>query len=65
MNTNWNKKQIKDRISFQNNIIGSCIWQTCLNCTNFENEICSLCGQTPPPNVIVVGCEVHSPIIPF
>ncbi len=32
---------------------------TCLSCVNLINGVCQLVGQTPPPEVIVKGCEAY------
>lgn len=49
------------------------VWKSCVNCINFhpgyKNKetpcTCMLNKQTPPPEIIVLGCEMHEDDIPF
>jgi hypothetical protein len=47
------------------------IFRNCLNCEHWQRGInnlpegCSLARALPPPEVIVVGCEQHTDLIPF
>lgn len=43
-------------------------WQCCLNCEEFKKDtsVCMKHGnQTPPPQVILLGCKDHMCDIPF
>lgn len=42
--------------------------RTCINCEHFseQSEGCALAsGQRPPAKIIVTGCHLHLPKIPF
>lgn len=39
--------------------------KNCVNCEHFVKDVCELAGQTPPPRIIVVGCEHWDEGIPF
>jgi hypothetical protein len=72
-------RSAKDRIEFQRRIIriaGSAVWQTCLNCEEWQQPSegqdpncmptgCRRFQAMPPPEVIVNGCEWHIMDIPF
>jgi hypothetical protein len=32
---------------------------TCITCANWNNNVCKLCNQTPPPEVIANGCPEY------
>lgn len=55
------------RIDVQNDNINYGIWQTCLNCDNFQKdrELCAKFNAKPPAVVLVVGCVHHMDDIPF
>jgi len=62
----------KDMIAFQERLIRTGQWRTCINCeywTEIPNSnrtmICGKWGQTPPLEVIVVGCPEWIDRIPF
>lgn len=64
----------EQRIEFQNKIIRSGHWVTCLNCEHFKvhndvgnnkDDICGLFKMRPPSHVIVNGCKDHIDDIPF
>ena len=39
---------------------------TCLNCENFIDKTkCALANVTPPPEVVLYGCEAWDQVIPF
>lgn len=50
-------------IDFQNKVINNCIWNCCLNCTNYDSrqELCRLYNQRPPVTIVVTGCDKHFP----
>ena len=71
---NTNREQ---RINFQQGLIDAGHITTCTNCEHWalrtvigeedlvEIQLCRKCDQTPPPDVIVVGCEEWVYNIPF
>lgn len=64
---NTNQQHQTQRIDFQERIIRSQNWTTCLNCEYWENEAkrCSQFNAQPPLEVIVVGCPEWLGEIPF
>lgn len=32
---------------------------TCITCEHFKNNLCMLCNQLPPPEIIANGCESY------
>lgn len=55
------------RNAFQRELITSCVFHCCLNCDMFKQNQCTQFGepQTPPPEVIVMGCDHWQIYIPF
>jgi len=64
---NTNQQHQTQRIEFQERIIRSQNWTTCLNCEYWEGEAkrCSQFNVQPPLEVIVVGCPEWLGEIPF
>ena len=59
------KKYKRNKIEFQKTIITHEIWQCCLNCQDWTGEKCGKFDAVPPVEVTTVGCEDHTPQIPF
>ena len=55
------------RIEFQKRLVDSCVWQTCLNCTQFDidADTCKRYNAKPPAYIILSGCKDHETDIPF
>lgn len=66
---NFMQKQAISRGDIQWELVKSQGWQCCLNCEAFSKvqSICTLNGrnQTPPPQVILLGCKDYTDDIPF
>lgn len=64
---NTNQQHQAQRIEFQERVIRSQNWTTCLNCEYWENKAnqCSQFNAQPPLEVIVVGCPAWEGEIPF
>lgn len=43
------------------------LFRTCANCDNWskEKQQCTLYNALPPAEVIVIGCDKHTDLIPF
>jgi len=67
MSSELNNKMRLERMAFQDKAIACGIWQSCLNCSNFEpdSEVCKLFKQRPPAYIVVSGCKDHIGDIPF
>lgn len=67
MSMELNDRNRLQRIDFQRKIVESGIWQSCLNCSNFESEseVCKIYNQKPPAYIVINGCEKHIGDIPF
>lgn len=52
-------------IDLQKKALSYCVWISCLNCENWQNNTCAKFKATPPAEIIVVGCVEHLPKIPF
>ncbi|WVW77207.1 hypothetical protein Bhz54_00036 [Stenotrophomonas phage vB_SmaS_Bhz54] len=66
MNTKPQQHQAQ-RIEFQEQIIRSQNWTTCLNCEYWDKkeEQCTTFAARPPLTVVVVGCPEWLGEIPF
>lgn len=55
------------RVAFQRELIQSGAIHCCVNCDMFKHGQCTQFGepQTPPPDVIVMGCEYWQIYLPF
>lgn len=64
---NTEQKHQQQRIEFQERIIGSQNWTTCLNCVYWDKkeELCTTFSTRPPLTVVVVGCPEWLGDIPF
>lgn len=64
---NTDQKHQQQRIEFQERLLRSQNWVSCLNCEYWENEAktCVHYNAQPPVEVIVVGCPAWLGEIPF
>lgn len=64
---NTEQKHQQQRIEFQERIIRSQNWTTCLNCEYWDKkeELCTIFSTRPPLTVVVVGCPEWLGEIPF
>jgi hypothetical protein len=53
------KLRVLSRSKLQHEYTLQGAWQTCLNCVSWrpDTEACGKYAQTPPPDVLVAGCE--------
>lgn len=54
--------------AYQKEVIHSLLWNSCINCANFnkESEVCNKFNARPPAEIIVIGCgEYIIDIIPY
>jgi hypothetical protein len=69
MSIDYAKEQVSRNAAqqrFQQRIVEKDAWQCCLNCEAFKNDVCQRFGNvTPPPAVVVHGCDLWQFRIPF
>lgn len=53
----YKKERLRQIAHLQHRFILAGAWQTCLNCVEWSGEVCRKYNVTPPPDVLVVGCE--------
>lgn len=54
------------RKDLQMALVDIAFWKTCLNCDKwFANGCKEAGGQVPPPLVILHGCPIWQPVVPF
>jgi len=58
-------ERAEDIIALQKRVIEKDGWQCCLNCENWNDSTCKKFNATPPPEVLVVGCNGWQYRIPF
>lgn len=54
-------------IEFKKRAIARELWPCCLNCDYFDEkaELCTKAKARPPAQIIVLGCNLWTPLIPF
>lgn len=68
MNTKLSQEGTESNVlaqQLQQKIVKAQIWHTCLNCEYFQTPVCAKFHATPPPEVIVHGCDNWLPVLPF
>lgn len=72
MNSNHPNKTVNfvlARIDFQQQLVRSCHWQCCMNCTHFDEQreggYCDSHKAKPPAYILMHGCERYLSDVPF
>lgn len=64
MNLNKTKERENAEL-FQKRMLNDGTWQSCLNCDCFVEGRCAYWQASPPPEVLVNGCDLWIQEIPF